>query len=390
MLSREQALRSLRLVAGSASSGYLAISWKAQSPDAKMRTEYFAVADIEAAADLAMQLAPEAHVYVNSGLLGSIPTSGRGSNADVTFSAISTLDYDVGDEGHKQALSRPDSKDDVHGFLEELPGPTAIMDSGNGLLVIWTLDTPFQIESEEDRREAAQLQKDFQAYVRHHAKNKFGWELDKTSDLARLVRVGGTQNHKSDPAKPVAFWPDSKFHAGPPLSQAQMRAAAASISPRAALRRAPVRGFHADAAETETSQGRQPVLESIVAGCAFMDHWEANAAVLTEPEWKAGIDIAVPCIGSRRQIHKISSAYPGYSKEETDAKVDRALEGPPPRTCENIASEVGFDGCDTCLYRGQFASPIGLGYKPAALASIGRRYVFIAARDAFLDLGADA
>jgi hypothetical protein len=355
-----------------------------------MRTQYFAVADIKAAADLAMQLVPEAHVYVNSGLLGSIPTSGRGSSADVTFSAISTVDFDVGDEGHKLALSRPGSKDDVHRLLEGLPMPTNIVDTGNGLLIIWTLDTPFQIESDEDRQEAAKLQKDFQAYVLHHAKTKFGWELDKTSDLARLVRVGGTLNHKSDPAKPVAFWPSSRFDAGPPLSQADMRAAAASINSRRALRSASVRGFRAEAAETETAQGRQPILESIIAGCAFMDYWEAGAAALTEPEWKAGIDIAVPCADSRRQIHEVSSAYPGYSKEETDAKVDRALEGPPPRTCENIASDVGFQGCHTCPYRGQFVSPIALGYRPAALASIGRRYVFIAARDAFYDLGGDA
>ena len=105
-------------------------------------------------------------------------------------------------------MVHPESKQDVYRLLELLPPTTAILETGNGLLIMWGLERPFAIASDADRDEAAKLSREFQAGVRRVAKARFGWDFDTTSDLARLIRIGGTLNHKSTPPKPVFFWGD--------------------------------------------------------------------------------------------------------------------------------------------------------------------------------------
>lgn len=97
------------------------------------------------------------------------------------------------------------------------------------------------------------------------------------------------------------------------------------------------------------SEGR-PRLAPIIAACDFMRHWAVNAADLTEPEWKAGIDIAVRCDDGEEAIHHYSATYPRYNEVETNEKIRRAREGPPPRTCSNIAYEIAFSGCLHCPF----------------------------------------
>lgn len=93
-----------------------------------------------------------------------------------------------------------------------------------------------------------------------------------------------------------------------------------------------------------------PSLGPILIACDFMRHWAESAATLSEPEWKAGIDIACRCDDGEEAIHRYSSAYPGYDPGETGAKIQRAREGPPPRTCSSIARQVGFKGCLRCPF----------------------------------------
>jgi hypothetical protein len=385
MDAKQQALAVLRSVAGNAD-GYLALSWTTPTQK-RFQTEAFHTSNIERAADLAGVLAVGNHVYVASGLLAAAPQRGRGSTEDVASMNIAHLDFDVGTDGHAGDKPRPTSKEDVLKLLaEDVPAPTMIVDTGNGLLLIWVLEEPLCISNSDERARAQSLVDGFQGAVRRRAKTLFGWELDKTSDLARVIRVAGTLNHKSSPPKPVSLWEGNAAAAGAVLSRDDFERLAAEGSRRAGKKAA--RAVPALQASHSGPSGENAPLasfESIRQGCRFVDHWVKKAAELIEPEWKAGIDIVVHCKGGEQIVHDVSEADPRYSTEETQAKIDRAKEIKP-RTCANIAE--CHAGCETCPYRFTIHSPIALGYRQPQLSAIGRRYVYLSARDRFYDLEA--
>ncbi|PCC29787.1 hypothetical protein CIK76_05185 [Glutamicibacter sp. BW80] len=86
--------------------------------------------------------------------------------------------------------------------LEHVYGRPAdvLIYSGNGLQPIWLLeDTP----ERRDRQLMEYELKKFGELAQDIAKFVFDAELDPVFDTARILRVPGTLNHKSDPAKPT-------------------------------------------------------------------------------------------------------------------------------------------------------------------------------------------
>jgi hypothetical protein len=86
----------------------------------------------------------------------------------------------------------------------------------------------------------------------------------------------------------------------------------------------------------------EPVLET----CAFLQHCRDHAATLPEPHWYAMLSNLVRLEGGRAAAHAFSRPYPGYTTEETDAKLDRAATASGPIGCAKI-QELGFTGCPT-------------------------------------------
>lgn len=76
----------------------------------------------------------------------------------------------------------------------DLPQPTHVVGSGNGLHVYWVLDTPLQAD------QWIQHARDLKALAAAH-----GLRADptRTADIASILRVPGTLNHKSTPPKQV-------------------------------------------------------------------------------------------------------------------------------------------------------------------------------------------
>lgn len=72
--------------------------------------------------------------------------------------------------------------------------PSVIVDSGGGYHGYWLLADPFVIQSDADRERAKQAQSDWVESV--------GGDLG-AKDLARVLRVPGTQNYKYTPSRPV-------------------------------------------------------------------------------------------------------------------------------------------------------------------------------------------
>lgn len=124
----------------------------------------------------------------------------RGANQRVTNKTARALffvwaDIDVAGPGHK-GKKYPN---DIDAAIELAASiglkPSLIVHSGGGIHAYWVLDRPVVIETDEQRLQCSQLTEGFQAALRARAA-KNGWSIDSTFDLARVLRVPGTINHK--------------------------------------------------------------------------------------------------------------------------------------------------------------------------------------------------
>lgn len=107
------------------------------------------------------------------------------------------IDFDDGDAHSKGAL--PPSMDDALRVVDLMPTvPTAIVQSGHGLHAYWLWNEPVVIQSDEDRNSAELLSFRWNQLARSIC-DRLGWAIDSTFDLARVLRVPGTFNHKTSP-----------------------------------------------------------------------------------------------------------------------------------------------------------------------------------------------
>jgi len=107
------------------------------------------------------------------------------------------LDIDIADAAHKKK-NLPLTKEDAIDLLEaNLPfKPTLLVDSGHGLHAYWLFKEPWIFETEEERIQAATMLRRFVLSFKYHAALR-GWTLDSVFDLARVLRVPGTDNCKT-------------------------------------------------------------------------------------------------------------------------------------------------------------------------------------------------
>lgn len=112
-------------------------------------------------------------------------------------------DIDYG-SGHAKG-NLPPTENDAIALIARMPTePTFIINSGNGLHAYWCFDELFLLSNDEAREFAQSLNKNWQRLMQDLAKD-FGYSLDSTFDLARLLRVPETLNHKTNPPNPVTL-----------------------------------------------------------------------------------------------------------------------------------------------------------------------------------------
>jgi putative DNA primase/helicase len=88
-------------------------------------------------------------------------------------------------------------KESALAHIHNMPlSPSVIVDSGGGYHCYWLLAESFMITSQDDRARIDRIQKAWVAFV--------GGD-DGAKDLARVLRVPGTQNAKYTPPRPVTF-----------------------------------------------------------------------------------------------------------------------------------------------------------------------------------------
>ncbi|MFO8012736.1 MAG: DUF3987 domain-containing protein [Phycisphaerae bacterium] len=153
-------------------------------------------------------------VYYGVGLVRGSP-SGRGKARDVAAIGALWADIDMRGPG-REAKPLPVTLDEARRILERLPhAPSILVDSGHGLHAYWLLKEPWGFDTDAEREQAARLAKGWHGTVCAAAKS-LGWHLENLGDLARVLRLPGTLNHKGDPPAEVRILeshPDRRYNA---------------------------------------------------------------------------------------------------------------------------------------------------------------------------------
>jgi hypothetical protein len=179
--------------------GHLAVT---RFRDRTPATSWFAGGDLDALARHAAAESAHGDVYLGCCSHATVPSEGRGSESSVLAVPGIWADVDVAHATAHKCPALPPTIGDALTLLDGLPVPSLIVSSGFGLHVWWLYREPWTIESEADRAAAKAVVQRVQAFLRDRAKRR-GWTVDNTADLARILRVPGTRNHKT-PDRPMA------------------------------------------------------------------------------------------------------------------------------------------------------------------------------------------
>lgn len=192
-LQEGEALGFFRSLYGENSPGFIPI-WDRQ----EKLTRWLQANDPEAIARAVTRHAEDRDVYFGAGLQPrDLGPHRRGEGKDVLGIPGLWADLDVQGPAHKNP-DLPPSRGDALDLLGGFPlKPTLVVDSGHGLQPWWLFEEPW-IFRDDDRREAQDLARRFQATLQEIA-NDHGWRIDNTSDLARVMRPPGTFNRKLEP-----------------------------------------------------------------------------------------------------------------------------------------------------------------------------------------------
>jgi len=165
--------------------GYLSVCWKPPGAHQLGHT----VTTLPEALTVIDVIGDTADLWYGVNRMTAKPVSGRGRAADITRITCLYADLDTG-----KPLT-PGSITEARTIIDGLPDPTFIVYSGHGLQPIWPLTG-----GEFTTSDPAVLNRWGQLIADRAAAR--GWVTDNVYDLARILRVPGTINHKY-PDKPV-------------------------------------------------------------------------------------------------------------------------------------------------------------------------------------------
>lgn len=112
------------------------------------------------------------------------------------------LDIDIQGPAHKKGNLPPDIAAAESLIADMRFEPSIVVHSGHGLQAWWVFREPWFFDTAEERSRAAKLSERWNGAIRRFAAKR-GWDADATWDLARVMRLPGTVNAKTDEPVPV-------------------------------------------------------------------------------------------------------------------------------------------------------------------------------------------
>ena len=104
------------------------------------------------------------------------------------------VDIDLKSEAHPKG-ARPERIEQALSILPPEFPPSIIVETGNGIQVWWLFKELLIFENVAERQEGAAISSRWQTLVKYEAQ-RHGWAFERLGDLARVLRVPGTQNLK--------------------------------------------------------------------------------------------------------------------------------------------------------------------------------------------------
>lgn len=298
------------------------------------RSIHFPASELEKLAKRAEQAGKHENTYFVVCPHKECPPAGkRGDSEDALYVPCFGQDFDLKGPAHAEQRL-PETKEEIIAFLKELDiQPGIIVFTGHGLQAYWLLDEPYRIDNDDDRNYISRIIKGFEQYV-HDAARQKGWKFDTVSDLARVMRVPGTLNHKGD--TPISC---------EVIESSGIRHPIGTFEPYAEY--APVPTVVSEPVDIDPAMIGNA--QRIIDNCAFMRYCRDEATVLSEPNWHAMISNIALTADGNDAVHALSEPYLGYSHEETEYKFRRAVQQKKPVSCRYICEKLGFscpeNGC---------------------------------------------
>lgn len=171
-------------------------------------SRFFPAARIKEAAEWAYAQSVTKDVYVGIGTREEdFPEHRRGGSVDVAELAGLVLDIDIKDPC-RMSENLPATEAEAMDFVSELPfTPSRVVHSGHGLQAWYLFDKPIAVSTQSQKVKGSRMLKGLVDLVNIKAAPK-GWKFDPVGDLARVMRIPGTFNRKSNPA-PVRLLKES-------------------------------------------------------------------------------------------------------------------------------------------------------------------------------------
>jgi len=233
----------------------------------------------------------------------------------------------------------------------ELPKPL-IVNSGRGIHVYWVLSESVPVEQWKV------VADQFKARCK-----EFGLEIDPAvpADMARVLRVVGTHNHKPDTPAPVEVigkTPDTVnfdfFASKLGMDTIPVPKKYVPAEGPASLRDAIIQNYKHKFIDILLKSQKG-------VGCKQLSRIVKGQAETSEPMWRAGLSIAKFCEDGEKAAKKISEQHAEYTPELTLKKLD-LIKGP--YRCTTFDENEGGI-CTECPHWGKISSPIVLGRKVA-------------------------
>jgi P4 family phage/plasmid primase-like protien len=330
---------------GNAKRGYLSL-WTLEDK----KTRWYPVNDQKSLIEEAMNLRETHNVYFGVGVrkedLGEFK---RGKNEDVLLLPGVWVEIDLKSGVH--AAGNLPEEQDVQSILETFPlEPSIINHSGGGLHCYWLFQEPAQLLSKQNMQSAERMLSRFQNVFIRLARAK-SLHIDNTADLARVLRVPGTFNLKSEP-KPVKtslFEPERRYSL---LELFEAITTIESTFPEEPRVKAARKQY-----EGEIPDAKYP--ERIVQECQFIKEYLDHQETANYAEWMAALSIAANCENGEELVHEWSKEHPDYKEQDVDRKYNEIRSRMKPRTCQGIQQEFGR--CNSCRHFNKINSPIALG-----------------------------
>jgi len=126
----------------------------------------------------------------------------RGTPRSATHAGGVWIDIDVAGAGHQNQHYAPTIAAAID-LLGSVPiRPSIVLGTGGGIHAWWLLREPVDFSEGDERERFGRLVAGIQERIRRTARER-GFGVDSTHDLARVMRVAGTRNHKHSPPRPV-------------------------------------------------------------------------------------------------------------------------------------------------------------------------------------------